>query len=263
MRFLYLIVISLLFSIACKVDNTQKVFDSIETESENHSFVFMLGSNHNFVSTTAQEKQFNALFLGNVSGIDASKVDGFVIFPEGDAGLSSSTAAAFKALYEGGNTLFYPEVYENMTRYDVQYTNWKKAIKNTLASPSVCSIGTKTDFFGKNLNIYIKTELNSAVDSNVNIAVYVVNKNVVASQDTSLTESDPNYTHYNVLKSSVGASEFGEPCESKALGAINKKSFVYPLSSDININDLNFVVVVFEMHSGLPKKVLNCRTIKL
>ncbi|MFZ9848109.1 MAG: Omp28-related outer membrane protein [Flavobacteriales bacterium] len=263
MRILSLVAVFVLFSIACKVDNTQKVFDSIEPQSENHSFVFMLGSNHNFISTSAQEKQFNALFSGAVSGIDASKVNGFVIFPEGDAGLSSSTAAAFKALYEGSNTIFYPEVYENMIRYDVQYTNWKKAIKNTLASSSICAIGTKTVFFGKNLNIYVKTQLNAAVDSTANVAVYAVNKSVVASQDTSLTESNPNYKHLNVLKSSIGVSEFGEPCESKASGAICKKTFVYSVGANENLSDLNFVVVVFEMHSGLPKKVLNCRTIKL
>ena len=115
----------------------------------------MLASNHNFISALAQEKHFNAVFSGNVSGVSASKVDGFVVFPDGDAGLSNSTATGFKSLYDanGNNTFaFYPEMYENMNRFDVQYTNWKNAIKSTLASPSVCSIGTKTDVFGKSLN---------------------------------------------------------------------------------------------------------------
>ncbi len=261
MRLLNSTFIFLLFSFSCKVDNTQKVFDSIEVSDENHSFVFMLANNHNFISKLAQENHFNAVFSGNVSGISTSKVDGFVVFPDGDVGLSNPAATAFKSLYDanGNNTFaFYPEVYENMNRFDVQYTNWKNAIKNSIASPSACSIGTKTDVFGKNLNIYVKTKLTSTIDSAVNVAVYLVNENIVASQDTNITNSDPNYVHYNVLKSSINTSDFGDLRNTN-----NNNSFSYPVVGGIDIANLKFLVVVFEMHSGLPKKVLNCRTIKL
>lgn len=265
MKWLYSILIFLAFFPACKVDNTLKLFDSIELNSENHSFAFMLASNHNFISTLAQENHFNAVFSGNVPGIPTSKLDGFIVFPDGDAGLGNSAATAFKSLYDanGNNTFsFYPEVYENMTRYDVQYTNWKNAIKNTIAAQSPCAIGTKIDVFGKNINIYVKTKMNTTIDSAVNVAVYVVNETVVASQDTNITDSDPNYVHYNVLTSSITASDFGDPVTSHSVGVSNNNSFTYS-SEGVNTNNVKFVVVVFEMHSGLPKRVLNCRTLKL
>ncbi len=261
MKSFFSIFIFVVFTYSCKVDNTQKVFDSIELSNENHSFVFMLASNHNFISALAQEKHFNAVFSGNASGVSASKVDGFVVFPDGDAGLSNSTATGFKSLYDanGNNTFaFYPEMYENMNRFDVQYTNWKNAIKSTLASPSVCSIGTKTDVFGKSLNIYVKTKLTTPVDSAINVAVYLVNETITASQDTNINDSDPKYVHYNVLKSSINTSDFGD-----LLGANNNNAFSYTITEGVNVDALKFVVVIFEMHSGLPKRVLNCRTIKI
>jgi len=267
MRFLPIVILIYLFSVSsCKVDNTQKIFDDIELSNENHSFAFMLASNQNYFSTQAQENHFNALFNGNVSGINANKVHGFVLFPDASGLLASETAKDIKALYDnqGSNVfLFYPEVFENMFDHGVLYGNWKNAIKATINNTSaICDIGVKTDNFGKNINIYVKSKVNTNVDSTINACVYLVNKQIIAAQDTSLSDSDPNYIHYNVLKSSLSTSSFGEPCQAHSMGAINKNTFTYSVPDGTNRTNLKFVVVLYEMNNGIPKKVLNCRTIE-
>ncbi len=258
-------VVALLLN-ACKVDNTQKVFNSIDVSSENHSFAFMLASNQNYFSTLAQEGHFNKVFSNEVVGLDASKVNGFIAFPDAASILNNTTATAFKSIYDanGDNSFtFYPNVYEGLTTYSTQYTNWKNAMKATYNSTSKCSIGTKTDNFGNKINVYIKTELNSNVDSTINIAVYVVKESIVAPQDTDLTTSNPNYIHYNVLIDKLGDLDFGKACSNKNKGDVNNQSFTYTVPEGMDRSTLKFIAVVFEMHSGLPKKVLNCRTIKL
>ena len=264
---LFILLSFLIFQFSCKVDNTQKIFDNIDVSSEVHSFAFMLASNQNYFSTQAQENHFNAVFNGNVNGISTSKIDGFVAFPDASGLLASETAKSFKSLYDnnGSNVfLFYPEVFENMVDHGVLYGNWKNAIKSTInnATP-YCSIGTKTDYFGKNLNIYVKTNVTTAVDSAINVGVYLVNKQVIAPQDTSISNSNPNYIHYNVLKSSLSTSVFGIPCESNKAGAINKNTFTYSIPDGSDKSNFKFVVVIFEMWNGIPKRVLNCRTITL
>ena len=251
---------------ACKVDNTQKIFSSIEVSSENHSFSFMLASNQNYFSTLAQEGQFNAVFNNQAVTVDASKIDGFIAFPNAPSVLNNEVATAFMSLYDGNgdNTFtFYPNVYENLTSHSVIYSDWKNAMKSTYNSSSVCSIGTKSDNFGKNINIYVKTTLNANIDSTINVAVYIINESVVATQDTSLTNNNINYVHHNVLMGKLGDSNFGSSCKNKSSGSTNNSSFSYNVPDGVDRSNLKFVAVVFEMWGGKPKRVLNCRTIKL
>lgn len=259
------VIISLLFY-TCKVDNTQKVFNSIEVSAENHSFAFMLASNQNYFSTLAQQDHFNKVFSNQVLTVDASKVDGFIAFPDAPSILNNGAATAIKSLYDanGDNSFtFYPNVYEGLSSYSALYTDWKNAMKNTYNSSSKCSIGTKAENFGSKVNIYVKTELSANIDSNINIAVFVVKESIVAPQDTNISTSNPNYIHYHVLMDKLGDLDYGKPCDNKKAGDLNNQSFTYTVPEGVDRNTLKFVAVVFEMHSGIPKKVLNCRTIKL
>ncbi|MFM7022719.1 MAG: Omp28-related outer membrane protein [Flavobacteriales bacterium] len=261
-----LLALTIVYS-GCKVDNTQKIFDTITVSQEQHSFVYLFADQGNYFSDDFQDTIFNKALAGNVSGVNAAKLHGIVLYPDVffDTTLFTSTAESFLQLFSNiGDQSFssYPSVFEGMRNHQKNYATWKHSIDSVQKAVPLCGIGLAKQEFGTNVNIYAKVEFFSMVHDSVGLAVYLVENNVKAPQRVTPSDTAASYLHNHVLLAALN-DDFGQTMGNHPTsGSIYKVSNSVTLPSSVNKNNVEYIAVVYQYQGDKPVKVLNCASIK-
>ncbi len=263
-RVIILSFFTIIFLDSCKVDNTSKTFDDITVSNENHSLIFLFADQANFISRTTEDSIFQKALKGTYFNVNPNKVHGFTLFPTNSDNISYNTAQKFLDIYAGGgvsNPVTYPNIVEGLTNHQTNYTAWKNAINTTANATSICSIGYKTQKIDNNLNFFVKTQFESTVNNLCTAALYVISKETLSPQDTSIDKTMLLYPHKNILKGVVSHNVYGDTLANHNQNGINKNTFSYTFLSETDKSNLYFLLVIYEMEAGLPKSVLNCRVL--
>ncbi len=252
----------------CKVDNTQKVYDTITVSKESHSFILLFADQGNYYSDDAQDTVFNKALAGTMSGVNSGKLEGMVLFPNNffDTTLFTSTAQSFLHLFDKyGNNSFtgYPSVFEGMSNHKTNYNSWKFSIDSTQKTSPVCGIGLVKQEFGSNINIYAKVNFYDSVNDSINVAIYLVEKKVTGMQRITPSDTSYTYIHQHVFSSEANKSDFGSNIAASTYSGASYNlsgSFVLPPNSDKS--NVEYLAVVYQYHNNQPIKVLNCTSLK-
>jgi hypothetical protein len=256
------------FLYGCRVDNTQKVYDTITVSKERHSFIFMLADQGNYFSDDAQDTVFNKALAGTMSGVNSTKLEGMVLFPNNffDTTLFTPTAESFLHLFDkyGDNSFSgYPSLFEGMNNHKTNYNSWKFSIDSTQKTSPVCGIGLAKQEFGANINIYAKVDFYESVNDSVNLAIYLIEKKVTGMQRISPTETSYSYVHQHVFLSAANNNDFGNNLAAASYsGASYNSSVSFTLPSNIDKSNIEYLAVVYQYHNDKPIKVLNCTSLK-
>jgi hypothetical protein len=251
----------------CRVDNTQKIFDKITVSSEHHSFVYLFADQVNYFSDDAESTIFNAALTGVLSGVNASKMHGMLLFPDTflDTTLYTSAATVFKGLFDNtGNNSFnsYPSIAEGLVNYGTNYSNWKRAIDSVQNAPAVCGIGMSKDAYGSNINVNVKVNFYRDLNDSVSVALYVVQDDVQAIQIVNPNDTAFSYKHKKVLRLSPNGA-FGEIISVLPKAGTSQHTTITAfLPPALNSATLEYIVVVYAMGADRPIRVLNCASLR-
>lgn len=110
----------------------------------------------------------------------------------------------------------------------------------TLTADNEFVINTKTEFF--------KTVTNG--NATYRIGAYIIEDNIISFQ----APSDSLFVHRKVLRASAFPFAFGQPLATGpiALGTIFNHTFTIPLSSEWNVDNLEFAVIIWR--EGIPQQ---------
>jgi len=227
----------------------------------------MFADQVNYFSDDAESTIFNAALTGVLSGVNASKMHGMLLFPDTflDTSLYTNTSTVFKGLFDNtGNNSFnsYPSIAEGLVNYGTNYSNWKKAIDSVQNAPAVCGIGMSKDAYGSNINVNVKVDFYSDVNDSVSIALYVVQDEVQAIQIVNPSDTVFTYKHKKVLRLSPNGA-FGENISVLPKAGTSQHSsitaFLPPLLKGVT---LEYIAVVYKMGTDRPIGVLNCASLR-
>ena len=251
--FLLLAGIALIMN-ACKKDDDNKddedKFASITVTADQEAFVLLSTATWCPHCADWAIPAFEDALTGQ-DGIDASKVNGFSLHYSGSDPLFKQMADDIKSDLGVGGT---PGLWID---FDSQYSNiptsWKNAIKSRQAGTNApCGVALKVEKNGNSATIYAKVRFFTPTTGNYNIAVYVVESGLVAQQSTP-SGSDPNYVHNYVLRDeATGGNTYGSLLFNGSSADVYQVTVNYTASPEINMNNVKFVAVIYEMNGATP-----------
>ena len=192
--------------------------------------------------------------LNGAGNIDAARVNGVSLDYSGT--LAHPMAATLKSEFGIGGP---PNLWiEFNNAYNLNPTGWKNAIVARQAETTVsCGVGMAKEISGNTVTLYVKAKFFSTLSGTYNLAVYAVENHVTATQQGMTSDQ-----HYRVLRGEVTADdEFGVQIFSGTSPEEYTNTFTYTPDSGVEINNLQFVAVIYKMENSKPVESPNSNTL--
>ncbi|MFM9007668.1 MAG: Omp28-related outer membrane protein [Bacteroidota bacterium] len=144
--------------------------------------------------------------------------------------------------------------------------NWVNNKANAFATePVVAGVALSKSFVGDSMkvNTRVKFFQEQAANQDYNLAVYIVEDNIISNQSTN-TGSVANYRHRNLLRVGNASVYTGVSINANAAIAVDQvfdKTFTLPVASTWNRNNLKVIGVIWKKGTT-PAKVVNTNYIK-
>lgn len=144
--------------------------------------------------------------------------------------------------------------------------NWVNTKANAFAAePVVAGVALSKSYVGDSMkvNTRVKFFQEQAAGQDYNLAVYIVEDNIISNQSTN-TGSVSNYRHRNLLRVGNASVYTGAAINATAAIAVDQvfdKTFTLPVASTWNRNNLKVIGVIWKKGTT-PAKVINSNFIK-
>lgn len=254
---LLLFAITIFLFVNCRpVQETEQFWNNISLNSKLEPFVFVFSNTE--ISTCAEHGQpkLEEVLSGAVNGIDASTVNGVMMYPSISDPQYSNIAEELKFLFDqnGNNTLeTYPAYVNNLICYNTDSLGWHSSIINQIngGSPKI-KLGIDASESVGTLKVYVRGSYSSNISSDHSIAVYAYRKEELANQTTS--SGTELFTMKNKVISSLTPT-VGKLLDGSQSEEI-KEIFTLELDGE-NLGNLGIVAVVYELENNKPVSVIN------
>jgi len=256
-----LVLIIMVFFLSCRQENepVDNPYDKISVLPLQETFVLLSTATWCGYCGEWGIDAFEDAFAGGAN-IDPNRVNGLALHYSASDPMYVELSSELKSDFEiGGPPNLWIE-FNNSWSYDPD--GWKDAVAERQSISSVvCGVGMYSEYSSGVYTIYVKVKFFSSFSGNCNLAVYVIENNIISPQyhnDLGVIET---YKHMRVLR--------GEATDNNAFGSniINglapdefTASYRYTPSAAMNASNLHFVAVLYEMNESVPVSTLNSCT---
>ena len=238
--------------VGCKKTNEDVFWDAVEFTESSNSLALLLSSTIIPPAGDYGLPEMEKVARGEIAGIDKDRFFYMSMYPQNLDPLFNLSAERFLFDYdESGDNSFdiYPAFVSNVSNYNFELEDFYADVINQQRSLAAIQVGNLIRYKSGFLEMYVKLKYRSNFSENHAVAVYVYEKQKVASQSTIADGVVDNYLHKNVFLDFV-TSQYGSPISGTfSSGHESRLSFRYDYGEK-DVNNLGILTVVYKLDSN-------------
>ena len=200
---------------------------------------------------------FDGAFAGD-DNVDTERINGMALHYSGSDPMHHSMAEDLKSSFGIGGP---PNLWiEFDNSYNTNPSGWVSAVKDRQSENNPdCGVGLNVNKDGDEFTVDTRVEFFNSMSGTYNLAVYVTEDGIVASQEGSSSD----HVHKEVLRGEITkGSPWGVEMFSGDSPSDYTDSFNFTADGGLKADNLKFVAVVYEMTNGEPVASPNSNTIE-
>ena len=238
--------------VGCKKTNEDVFWDAVEFTEYSNSLALLFSSTIIPPAGDYGLPEMEKVARGEIGGIDKDRFFYMSMYPQNLDPLFNLSAERFLFDYdESGDNSFdiYPAFVSNVSNYNFELEDFYADVINQQRSLAAIQVGNLIRYKSGFLEMYVKLKYRSNFSENHAVAVYVYEKQKVASQSTIADGVVDNYLHKNVFLDFV-TSQYGSPISGTfSSGHESRLSFRYDYGEK-DLNNLGILTVVYKLDSN-------------
>lgn len=252
------LVLGLVFLLSCRKSD-ETIWDAVVLSTQKQSLVLMLSSSEVPTAGDYGLPVIDSMKNNLTNGVNGNRLFYLSLYPQVSDPLYNFAAEQFKFLYDvnGDNSLSTtPAFVSNTKNYNYDLDSLKSNLAEQATESQKISVGNVLRLKGNTLEMYIKMRYNDFYFNAHSLAVYIYDKEVVASQATISNGTVTNFKHKNVLSEFVTSLKGEVFQETVQYGHERELLYEYNIG-DKNIDNIGVLTVVYRLDSNKnPKEVI-------
>lgn len=248
-----LIVVALLtFSASCKKDKEKTYWDSVVLSKATNSVAFLITSSVIPPAGDYGLPYMEKVANGEIAGLNKDNFFYMSMYPQVSDPLYNPFAENFLFRYdESGDESFdnYPAFVNNLKNFNYELEDFHADVISHQNDLSYVRVGNLIRSSSGVLNMYVKLQYVGTFTDNHSVAIYLYEKEKIASQKTINDGVITNFVHKNVFSSFV-TTQYGDPINGTFVpGHETELLFTHDYGTK-DINNLGILTVVYKLDSN-------------
>ncbi|MFT6715713.1 MAG: hypothetical protein ACJA0Q_000341 [Saprospiraceae bacterium] len=235
-----------------KKEDERTYWDAVEFTTSNNSFAFLITSSIIPPAGDYGLPVMENVANGGITGLDKERFYYMSLYPQVLDPMYKPFAEKFLFRYdESGDDTFenYPSFVNNLKNFSYELDDFNADVIAHQNSPTSVKVGNLVRANNGILTMYVKLQYVGSFSENHSVAVYLYEKELIASQETIASGEVSNFIHRNVFSSSV-TSQYGDPISGTfESGHETELSFIHDYGTE-DITNLGILTVVYKLDSS-------------
>jgi hypothetical protein len=250
-RPLLMVVALLILSASCSHKEDETYWDSVVLSTASNSVAFLLTSSIIPPAGDYGLPYMEKVANGEIAGLNKDKFFYMSMYPQVSDPLYNPFAENFLFRYdESGDETFdnYPAFVNNLKNFNYELDDFHADVISHQSGASAVRVGNLIRSKSGVLSMYVKLQYPNQFTGNHSVAVYLYEKEKVASQKTINSGEIANFVHKNVLFDFV-TTQYGTPINGTFAAEHETEQFYSYDYGTRDINNLGVLTVVYKLDS--------------